>query len=159
MCRYWLKWLRTRRPKNPPYGSLRFSRWDKPLYVTLCTRLRFLHISSIILLICKTKRKILVLVLRFGFVIFHDRNLRNWQLQLARQLACFDCNYICSELWVIPDIDKILIKSRTKSNTTARKSVLEWVKLQRWVGKCCKMKKIKPCEVRKFCTVYLYYVW
>jgi hypothetical protein len=31
---------------------------------------------------------------------------------------------------------------RMKSNTTARKSVLEWVKLQRLVAKCCKMKKI-----------------
>jgi hypothetical protein len=30
----------------------------------------------------------------------------------------------------IPAIDKILIKSRMKSNTAAKKSVLEWVKLQ-----------------------------
>jgi hypothetical protein len=32
-------------------------------------------------------------------------------------------------------------KSRTKSNTTATKSILERVKLQRLVAKCCKMKK------------------
>jgi hypothetical protein len=31
---------------------------------------------------------------------------------------------------------------RTKSNSTARKSFLEWVKLQRLVAKCCKMTKI-----------------
>ena len=43
--------------------------------------------------------------------------------------------------WVIPVIDKILIKARrTKSNTTARKSVLELLKLQTLVAKCCKCR-------------------
>jgi hypothetical protein len=34
-----------------------------------------------------------------------------------------------------------------KSNTTASRSILEWVKLQSLVVKCCKMMKIEPCEV------------
>jgi hypothetical protein len=43
----------------------------------------------------------------------------------------------------IPAIDYILIWARrTKSITTARKSMLKLVKLQSLVAKCCKMRKI-----------------
>ena len=35
--------------------------------------------------------------------------------------------------------------------TTARKSILESVKLQSLVAKCCKMKKIALCKFRQFC--------
>ena len=45
--------------------------------------------------------------------------------------------------WMIPAIDEILIWARrTKSITTARKSILKLVKLQSLVAKCCKMRKI-----------------
>jgi hypothetical protein len=57
---------------------------------------------------------------------------------------------ICSEQWVIPAIDKILIKSRMKSNTAARKSVLEWVKLQWWVGNVVKWRKHSPVKFANF---------
>ena len=39
---------------------------------------------------------------------------------------------------------------RTKSFTTARKSILESVKLQSLVAKCCKMKKIALCKFRRY---------
>ena len=40
---------------------------------------------------------------------------------------------------------------RTKSISTARKSMLKLVKLQCLVAKCCKMRKIQLCEIRKYC--------
>ena len=46
-------------------------------------------------------------------------------------------------------------QKRTKSITTARKSIFKLIKLQSLVAKCCKMKKIlkQPCEVCKFCIL------
>jgi hypothetical protein len=41
---------------------------------------------------------------------------------------------------------------------TARKSMLKLVKLQSLVvAKCCKMRKIQPYEICKFCIIVLYY--
>ena len=54
-------------------------------------------------------------------------------------------------------LDKTLIKVRkTKSITTARKSIVKLVKLQSPVGKYCEIRKIKPREACEFC-IYLYY--
>jgi hypothetical protein len=43
---------------------------------------------------------------------------------------------LSDQTWVVSK------KNEIHAYTTARKSVLEWVKLQRLVAKCCKMKKI-----------------
>ena len=40
--------------------------------------------------------------------------------------------------------------------TTALKSSPKLVKLQSLVAKCCKMRKIYPCEVCKFCIFWYY---
>ena len=39
---------------------------------------------------------------------------------------------------------------------TAWKTILKLVKLQSFVGKCCKMWKIQACEIYEFC-ILLYY--
>ncbi len=47
---------------------------------------------------------------------------------------------------------------KTKSITTARKSILKLLKLQRLVAKCCKMRKIySPANFANF-VYFLYYV-
>ena len=40
----------------------------------------------------------------------------------------------------------VLVKRR-KSITTARKNVLKLVKLQSFVEKCCRIRKVQPCEI------------
>ena len=45
---------------------------------------------------------------------------------------------------------------KAKSSTTARKSILELVKLPSLVAKWCKIRKIYAWEVCKFC-IFLYY--
>jgi hypothetical protein len=37
------------------------------------------------------------------------------------------------------------------------KSILKLVKLQSLIAKCCKMRKILPCKVRKFCIILYWY--
>ena len=47
---------------------------------------------------------------------------------------------------------------KSKSFTTARKSMLKLVKLPSLVAKCCKIRKIYACKVCKFC-ILLYYAY
>ena len=46
--------------------------------------------------------------------------------------------------------------TKSKSFTTARKSMLKLVKLQSLVAKCCKIRKVYACEVCKFCTLFVF---
>ena len=61
--------------------------------------------------------------------------------------------------WTIPLLHRIFIfAKKSKSFTTARKSMSKLVKLPSLVAKCCKIRKIYACEVCKFCTL-LYYAY
>ena len=53
--------------------------------------------------------------------------------------------------------DQILLsteKRRTNSGSTARKTIVILVKLQSFAAKCCKIRKILPCEV--FQVLYIF---
>ena len=82
-------------------------------YITLRLKWAYFFTNT---LICKTKSKILV------FVDLLFCMIGTWEIDSCNLRVSIT---ICSEQWVIPAMDTILIKSKMKSNTAARKSVLE----------------------------------